>query len=212
MPHEQLLASSSSASSNDDQTGVIYLSRIPPTMTPHEIRSYLAPFGKIGRIYLAPDEKTSREKKHVAHDPRDRRKARFTEGWVEFVRKKDAKTAALALNGSPIGGSRKSNRFHDDLWSMKYLKGFKWKNLHEEEQYERAVRQQKLRTEIAQGRKLVAHYTKQVERAHEQRKIEEKRALKAGRAINVEKHEADQLAALKSRFRQRKPIVHAEQQ
>jgi len=174
-----------------DKSGVIYLSRIPPTMTPHELRRYLEPLGKMGRMYLSPDERTAKEKRLASRDPRDRRKARFAEGWVEFMRKKDAKTAALALNGTIVGG-KKSDRFHDDIWNIKYLKGFKWSNLHEQEIYERAVRQQKLRTEIAQARKANAHYVKQAEKAHEMQKIEEKRASKRGEAVDGRKREEEE--------------------
>lgn len=191
---------------NDTNSGVIYLSRIPPTMTPYELRRYLEPLGKVGRMYLSPDERTIREKRLASKDPRDRRKARFTEGWVEFMRKKDAKNVALALNGTIVGG-KKSDRFHDYIWNIKYLKGFKWSNLHEQEIYERAVRQQKLRAEIAQARKINAHYVKQTEKAHEMQKIEEKRASKQGKKMDEKKREEEQLKALKSKFKQRKPIL-----
>lgn len=193
-------------SGKEDKSGVIYLSRIPPSMTPHEIRGYLEPFGRIGRVYLAPGEKASRERRLPAKDPRSRRRACFTEGWVEFLRKKDARSVALALNGALIGG-KKSNRFHDDLWNIKYLEGFKWSNLHEEQAYERAVRQQKLRTEIAQARRVNAHYLKQVERAHELSKIEEKRAAKRGTETTKGERIQQQLQALKHKFKQRKPIL-----
>lgn len=38
---------------------------------------------------------------------------RFTEGWVEFARKSDAKKAALVLNGQPMGetGAGKGSRY-----------------------------------------------------------------------------------------------------
>jgi ESF2/ABP1 family protein len=38
-----------------DKTGVIYLSRIPPFMKPHKLRSLLSVYGEIGRVYLAPE-------------------------------------------------------------------------------------------------------------------------------------------------------------
>jgi ESF2/ABP1 family protein len=38
-----------------DKTGVVYMSRVPPLMSPHEIRGYLSPFGPIGRVYLTPE-------------------------------------------------------------------------------------------------------------------------------------------------------------
>ena len=38
-----------------DQTGVVYLSRIPPFMKPNKLRSLLSTYGEIGRIYLRPE-------------------------------------------------------------------------------------------------------------------------------------------------------------
>ncbi|PJF18737.1 hypothetical protein PSACC_01471 [Paramicrosporidium saccamoebae] len=197
--------------------GIVYLSRIPPSMTPHELRSYLVPFGKLGRVYLAPDEKTVKTGKHVSKDVRERRKARFTEGWVEFLRRKDAKTAALALNGSIIGG-KKSNRFHDDMWNVKYLKDFLWSNLNEQVIYEKAVRQKKLQTEISQARKVNSQYIKQSERAVEMEKIEEtraaKKAAKEGTEMIVRSKEAiqmEQMNVLRTKFKQRKPVRANEQ-
>lgn len=34
--------------------GIIYISRIPPGMTPSKVRAIMAQHGEIGRIFLAP--------------------------------------------------------------------------------------------------------------------------------------------------------------
>lgn len=200
-------------SEKGSKSGVVFLSRIPPTMTPHELRGYLAPFGKVNRIYLAPDEKTIKTGKLASTNPRDRRKARFTEGWVEFYRRKDAKRAALALNSALIGG-KKSNRLHDEIWNIKYLKGFQWSNLTEEAAYTRAVRQQKLRTEVSQARRVNQHYVRQAEKAVEMEKIATTRATRKAKAEGLEvvardpnQIAAEQMQLLGDRFRQRKPIL-----
>lgn len=49
----------------------------------------------------------------------------FSEGWVEFSEKEVAKNVAESLNNTSIA-SRKRDYYHDDMWSMKYLKGFKY--------------------------------------------------------------------------------------
>lgn len=191
------------------KAGVVFLSRIPPTMTPHELRAYLEPFGRLGRVYLAPDEKTVKSGRLTSKDPRDHRKARFTEGWVEFLRRRDAKTAALALNGSLIGG-KKSNRFHDDIWNIKYLRGFQWSNLTEETTYRRAVRQQKLRAEISQARRANQQYVRQAERAVAMEKKAARKAQAEGVApVSNDKNQvaAEQMQILHERFRQRKPVL-----
>ena len=200
-------------SEKGSKSGVVFLSRIPPTMSPHELRGYLVPFGKVNRIYLAPDEKTVKTGKLASKNPRDHRKARFTEGWVEFYRRKDAKKTALALNGALIGG-KKSSRFHDEMWNIKYLKGFQWSNLTEEAAYNRAVRQQKLRTEVSQARRLNQHYVRQAEQAVEMEKIATTRATRKATAEGREvvsrdpnQIAAEQMQLLGDRFRQRKPVL-----
>ena len=62
---------------------------------------------------------------------RKRRKAKggngskqFVEGWVEFGCKRVAKKVAASLNNSRMGG-KKRDYYHDDMWNLKYLKGFK---------------------------------------------------------------------------------------
>ena len=58
------------------------------------------------------------------------KKKNFTEGWVEFHDKRVAKTVALMLNNTPIGG-KKCSYYHDDLWNIKYLSKFRWTHLTE---------------------------------------------------------------------------------
>lgn len=58
------------------------------------------------------------------------RKKKYVEGWVEFAEKRDAKLVAERVNGTLVGG-KKRNFYHDDMWTIKYLKGFKWRHLTE---------------------------------------------------------------------------------
>lgn len=104
------------------KSGVVYLSRIPPFMKPAKLRSLLEPYGKINRIFLTPEDPTEHTRR-VRNGGNKKRS--FTEGWVEFVKKKDAKKACDLLNAQIIGG-KKSSWYHDDVWALKYLNGFKW--------------------------------------------------------------------------------------
>ncbi|KAH6588097.1 hypothetical protein BASA61_006126 [Batrachochytrium salamandrivorans] len=80
-----------------DCTGVVYLSRIPPFMKPTKVRSLLTRYGKLGRIYLNPeDAKTAARRRKYKQNKRQN----FTEGWVEFLDKSEAKRAAAALNNT----------------------------------------------------------------------------------------------------------------
>lgn len=77
------------------KSGVVYLSRVPPYMNPHKLRSLLEPYGKINRLFLAPEDPTARSRRIKSGG---NKKRFFTEGWVEFLRKKDAKKACELLN------------------------------------------------------------------------------------------------------------------
>lgn len=207
-----MIANTSELKMDENIPGVVFMSRIPPSMTPHELRAFLEPFGEIGRIYLAPDVKhykkssSSTSGSTTPINPRSHKKTRFSEGWIEFIRRKSAKTAALALNGSMFGG-KKSNRFHDDIWCIKYLSGFKWSNLTEKVSYERALREKKMKAEISQARKENSTYIKQSERSRELSKIQETREMKKQiPSTSAQEKAQQQLQALGSQFKQRIPI------
>ncbi|SNX87623.1 related to ESF2 - essential nucleolar protein involved in pre-18S rRNA processing [Melanopsichium pennsylvanicum] len=200
--------------------GIIYISRIPPGMTPAKVRHILSNFGELGRIYLQDGSKTSSSS---SSSKRRSGIARYTEGWVEFASKKVAKAAAEMLNAQPIGGLAASNskksgsgggsakmgksskRFQDDVWTMKYLKGFKWHMLSEQMAQERASHAARLRTELSQSAYEQKDYLKKVERARVQRDKLERRKRKAekeGGAVDA------QSGMEKSRsFRQRQPVL-----
>merc|ERR1712226_114674 len=99
----------------------------------------------------------------------------FSEGWVEFMSKKVAKSAASSLNCQPVGGKRRS-KAHDQLWNIKYLPRFKWVHLSERLAYEAAVRQQRLRTEISQVKREAEHFKNSVETKRKKKKSKKDRA------------------------------------
>ena len=178
-----------------DKTGVVFLARVPPFMAPHEVRSHFIKFGEIGRVYLTPAAKNSS------------RRPLFIDGWIEFINKRDAKTAVMALHGQLVGG-KKSSRFHDDMWCLKYLEEFKWSDLTAKISYENAVKEEKMKNEKAQSRREAQFYIKQAEKARVLKKIAEK---KKGSSENVQSvPTATSLKAsleeLKKNFRQRKPV------
>ncbi len=118
-----------------ESSGVVYLSRIPPFMKPTKLRSLLAKYGKLGRIYLAPeDAKITAKRKKYKHNKR----INYVEGWVEFLDKKVGRRTAAHLNNNIIGGKKRSY-YHDDIWVMKYLPKFKWNHLTEQIAYELVI-------------------------------------------------------------------------
>lgn len=96
-------------------------------MKPEKVKHLLGQYGDINRIYLVPEDKTNHKKRVAAGG---NRKQSYTEGWIEYEDKKVAKQVAKVLNTRQIGG-RKRDYYHDDIWNLKYLKGFKWDHLTE---------------------------------------------------------------------------------
>lgn len=137
--------------------GVVYLSYIPPKMDVRTVRNMLSKYGELGRIFLQPEKHTGKSRT-------------FTEGWVEFLNKKVAKSVALALNGTQVGGKRRAEYYYS-LWSIKYLHRFRWTHLNERLAYEKAVRDQRLRTEIAQAKRESNFYIASVEKSKRMRRV-----------------------------------------
>ncbi|CAN2389199.1 small-subunit processome assembly [Pristimantis euphronides] len=162
--------------------GIIYLGHIPHGLQPSHIRNILSVHGEVGRIFLQGKDHFARKKKKKpgsnAHD--------FTEGWVEFRDKRVAKRVAASLNNMPMG-TRKKNRFHDDLWCMKYLHRFKWTDLSERLAIERQVRSQKMRAEVSQAKRETNFYLQNVELSKKFAKADCKNAAALGGRKGIDK-------------------------
>jgi len=104
-------------------------------------------------------------------------KKKFTEGWVEFKKKRIAKAVVQSLNGNIIGG-KKGSYYHDDIWSMKYLPRFKWSNLTEKLAYNSAVRKKKLQQEMTQVKKETNFFLEQMDKNKQITAIKRKREEK----------------------------------
>ncbi|XP_022821530.1 pre-rRNA-processing protein esf2-like [Spodoptera litura] len=141
--------------------GIIYLSTIPPYMNVAKIREIFSEFGEVGRIYLQPSAKPGEKRKRVPNQ--------FTEGWVEFQKKKIAKLVATKLNNTKIG-TRKKSRYYDMIWNIKYIPRFKWIHLSERLAYERAALKQRLRAEISQAKKEAHYLQTNVEKSKKMKK------------------------------------------
>jgi ESF2/ABP1 family protein len=159
--------------------------------------------GVVNRMMFMIDAKNG--KKGGQQQQQQKNTGMFIDGWVEFKSKRSAKNAALALNGTPIGGSKRS-KVYGEMWALKYLSKFKWSHLTEQIAYERAVREQKLRAEISQAKREAGLYLKQVERAQTNEKIAAKRAAKNPDGAQEASSGDQDMEAIRVRFRQRKPI------
>jgi hypothetical protein len=125
----------------------------------------------LGYLICVEKAKTAKKKFKNKRTP-------FSEGWVEFKDKHTAKRVAFSLNNTQISNKR-SNRWFDEVWNIKYLPKFHWGHLNERLAYERAVRQQKLRAEITQAKKETGYFVQGIEKTKILQRLEKKRKLPA---------------------------------
>ncbi|XP_067665461.1 activator of basal transcription 1-like [Haliotis asinina] len=156
---------SKSKAKKPKEPGIIYLSRIPMMMNVTTIRSIFSQYGEVGKIFLQPDTKGHKRGKKVRC---------FSEGWVEFEDKRKAKRVAANLNNQQIGGKRKSPWF-EEIWNIKYLPKFKWAHLNERLAYEKAVHEQRMRTEISQVKREADFHKQNFEKSRMLKDIEQRK-------------------------------------
>lgn len=182
------------------KSGVVYISRVPPFMKPQTLKHFLAPHAPkgLGRVFLTPED-------HASHTRRVKsggnKKKSFTDGWVEFALKREAKLAADTLNGNIIGG-KKGNFYHDDLWSMKYLKGFKWSHLTEQIANENAERAARIREEVRKTKQENKAFIEDVERGKMLETMELKRKARARKGEADSESNIAQKASRRKEFKQ----------
>lgn len=104
---------------------------------------------------------------------RKQKRRHFTEGWIEFESKRAAKSIAATLNNTPIA-TRKSSKFYDILWSMKYLPRFKWIHLTERLTYEQEVYKHKLQAEISQAKREASFFQDNLDKSEHLKKKNKK--------------------------------------
>ena len=114
-----------------DRSGIVYMSRVPPHLKPLKLRQMLEVHARLGRIYMAPKESSPKKAKGLGSAGQSKQGKQFSEAWIEFVDKKQAKAVVEMINCTPMGGKNRS-RYKEDLWNLKYLPKFKWDHLTEE--------------------------------------------------------------------------------
>jgi ESF2/ABP1 family protein len=179
--HKLSLAQTEDFNEKLRRRGVLYVARIPPRMTPTKIKALLGEHGEVTRVYLVEEDAAVRRKRRKLHGGNGSK--RYTEGWVEFASKQVATHVAASLNASAITRYKRSPHY-GDLWSLKYLRGFKWSHLTEKVAYERRVREQRLRLETMQARRDTVAYKQLVETGKKLDKIEERKRRREERQGN----------------------------
>ena len=166
----------------EKQKGLVYLSRIPPYMKPIKVRHLLSQYGEIGRIYLAPEDPLVYRKRVKAGG---NKKIKYTEGWVEFLNKHQAKATAQLLQNTPVDPKHKGRGFYaSDLWNIKYLKHFKWHHLTEKIAYEKRLRAIQLRSELHDNKKAIESYLQSVDTAKAITEMETKKLKQSSSSLS----------------------------
>mmetsp|Transcript_16920 Transcript_16920/g.19646 ORF Transcript_16920/g.19646 Transcript_16920/m.19646 type:complete len:216 (-) Transcript_16920:155-802(-) len=201
-----LLALREQSKGKAKKPGVVYLATVPPYMKPQKLRNLLEVHGKILRLYLEPEDETVWKKRKKAGG---NSKRKYTEGWIQFEKKKDAKKVALMLNGQQIGG-KKRNFYYYDTWNLKYLSGFKWEHLTEKMLYESKTRQARLRAEIAKTKKTNDYFLERVTQAKALEEMENRRNKKRKNqnlASSENESTIDKDKRVRRQVYQHKPII-----
>ncbi|KAK2813604.1 RNA-binding ATPase activator esf2 [Arthroderma sp. PD_2] len=161
-----------------NKTGVIYMSSLPPYLKPFALKSLLIArgFGPITKIFLSPYVPSTSTSRASMKASRNKRRM-YTDGWVEFASKRTAKICAEALNASIVGG-KKGGWYHDDVWNMKYLRGFKWTDLMEQVQREKREAEARRRIEDTKARKEEKSFLQGLEQGKIVEGIKKKREAK----------------------------------
>ena len=158
------------------------MSRIFPHMKPSRLRSLLTPYAPSGinRIFLTPETQESHSRR--VRNGGSTRKT-FTDGWIEFVDKREARIAVETLNTQTIGG-KKGSYYHDDVWNLVFLEGFKWQDLTREIAAENAERANRMRAELTKTRREDRLFEGNVERAKMLDGMKEKRDAKKNKGVD----------------------------
>lgn len=141
--------------------GVIYLGNLPPGLSPGACKHLLSLQSPLLTRTFLQEESSSFRKKRLSFKGNSKT-IRYTEGWAEFSTKPEAKRVAALMNGSRLT-CKKTSRFYDDLWRIKYLKGFSWDMLAEKQAIERRERESRLRLELQAQRKVDLEFVKSVD-------------------------------------------------
>lgn len=143
--------------------GIVYMSRVPPKLTPAKLRRLLEAHGEVSRVYLAPSPTAQA-----------RGTRQYVEGWIEFAEGKVAKRVATLLNGAAMGGRRRSAHF-EDLWTLQYLPRLTWNQLTEDVAARKATRRQRLQMEVAAARAEGEFYAQHAQKKMKNKKQEAKK-------------------------------------
>ena len=181
--------------------GIVYVGSVPPRMTLSTLRHLLGEYGDLERVYLRPlatSESIGKPKKEKKISLR----TQFAEGWIEFRDKRVAKSVARSLNGTTIGGKKRS-LFYECFWNLKYLPKFKWENLVETNRFLQQSKRAKTKLMDEQTLRENEFFLKQVSAEHREKA---RRTKNKKREIEDDAQRAEDESRKKKRtYKQREP-------
>ncbi|KAL8666294.1 MAG: hypothetical protein Q9202_001563 [Teloschistes flavicans] len=164
--------------------GVIYLSRIPPSMRPSTVRHLLSLFGTITHLFLTPEAPSQRTARLSHGGPRTNRRRIYIDGWIQFQNHKSAKTCVAAINGKTMGGR---GWYRDDVWNVRYLRGYRWEDLMAEVRGEEREREERVRVGLRREKREREGFLKGVEEGKKEetrrKKREDREKKDAGKEV-----------------------------
>ena len=170
------------------KTGVVYLPRVPKYMGPGEAKNYFQSFGfQIARSFFRKESPKARSLRGYTPDSsrfftffslcfffsffffflgRKRGgnllRTLYSEAWIEFERKSHAKMVAKSFNSQRVGGKAS---YANDIWNIRYLSGYKFEDLMEEEVYKKEKHDRELRQQIQLAKEETQNYMETVQLA-----------------------------------------------
>jgi ESF2/ABP1 family protein len=164
------------------KTGVVYLPHVPRYMGPGEAKTYFQNFGlPVARSFFRPESRARREARGKRGGDMLRKK--YTEAWIEFARKSHAKMAVATFNSQRVGGRAS---YQNEMWNLRYLSGFKFDDLMEEEVYVKAMHEKKLKAQIEAAKKDTQSFLETVSQA---KKVSYAKQKRRERGEQVEDHQ-----------------------
>jgi ESF2/ABP1 family protein len=146
------------------QAGIVYMTRVPPTVGPGAVRGMLSQFGTILRVFFKPESDESLRRRRQKSKSSARR---YEGGWIEFSDKRHAKKCAVVLNGQSMGLNTTARHLRDDIWMLQYLSKVKWNDLRLQHQHASEIHNFKTTQAIESGRIETQEFLKDFQKTTE---------------------------------------------
>lgn len=151
--------------------GVVYVAQLPHGWTRLQVIRYFEKYGEVTRVFLnKKDTKSNRRGRGFI----------FTDGWIEYRKKRHAKQLVALMDGQPVGGKKRS-KHAQDLLMLSYLKGFDFGSLYDDVMHVKRTRQDRLNAQLARVKKESQMYMELLEQKHSADQLKQRLSKKNGK-------------------------------